>query len=115
MNPFVLFLLAIVSPMLLAAVILIPPYAGITAASYAIYFKSGAAHPLSGKFLDAPYMIDVYTKLFSNWSHHMADTSLLTYTLPLLLIPILGIMLSIWLLGKVARKLKDIFQHGVSI
>ena len=44
----------------------------------------------------------------------MMETSLLTYTLPLLALPIAGIMLSIWLIGKVSHKLKDIFHSGVS-
>jgi hypothetical protein len=113
MHPLLLFLLALVTPAIFACVVLIPPYIGISAAAYAIYYKGGA-HPLAGKLGDVSYMIDVYTQLFSHWAQHVGETSILTYALPLLLLPILGIMLTLWLGGKVARKLKDIFQSGVS-
>lgn len=116
MNPFVLFILAILSPVILAAVIFVPPYVGIALASYIIYYKAAdAVHPLSGKLGDVFYMIDVYSTLFSQWAHHLTETSILTYALPLLLMPIFGIMLSLWLGGKVARKLKDVFQMGMHI
>lgn len=114
MNPLIFFILALLSPLILAAVILVPPYVGIALASYIIYYKSAdAVHPLSGKLGDVFYMIDVYSKLFSHWAHHLTETSILSYALPLLLIPILGIMLSLWLGGKVARKLRDVFQMGM--
>ena len=114
MNPFLMFLLAILSPFIMAATLLIPPYAGIAGASYIIYNHGAAVNPLHDKLLDVFYMIDVYSGLFSAWSHHMMQTSLLTYTLPLLLLPIIGIMLCMWLTGKVASKLKDIFHGGMS-
>jgi hypothetical protein len=113
MHPFLLFLLALITPAIFACVVLFPPYIGIAAAAYVIYYKDGA-HPLDGKLTDAGYMIDVYTQLFSHWAQHMGETSILSYALPLLIFPILGIMLTLWLCGKVARKLKDIFQNSVS-
>ena len=115
MNPLVIFILAILSPLLMAITLLVPPYVGIAAASYIIYMKEKGVHPLHDKLDDVFYIIDVYSKLFSHWAHHMAETSFLSYTLPLLILPILGIMLSIWLTGKLARKLKDIFQAGMSL
>lgn len=114
MNPFLMFLLAILSPIIMAATLLIPPYAGIVGASYIIYNKGAVVNPLADKLVDVFYIIDVYTRLFATWSGHIMETSLLTYTLPLLALPVAGIMLSIWLIGKVARKLKDIFHSGVS-
>lgn len=110
-----LFMLAIFTPVIFACVILVPPYIGIVAASYIIYYKSGEAHPLTGKLDHVFYMIDVYSKLFSQWVHHITETSIFTYALPLLLLPIFGIMLTLWLSQKVARKLKDIFQNSASI
>ena len=114
MNPFLMFLLAILSPFIMAITLLLPPYAGIAAACYIIYNPGTAVNPLHDKLLDVFYIIDVYTTLFSAWSNHMMETNLLTYTLPLVLLPIAGIMLSLWLTGKVASKLKDIFHHGMS-
>ena len=114
MNPFLMFLIAILSPILLAMTLLVPPYVGITAASYIIYDTGAAVHPLAGKLYDVFYIIDVYTKLFSQWSHHITETSVLSYALPLLLLPIFGIMFSMWSTGFIARKLKDIFHHNMS-
>ena len=114
MNPLLMFVVAILSPILLAITLLVPPYVGITAASYIIYEKGAAVHPLAGKLFDVFYIIDVYTKLFTQWSHHIMQTPLLSYALPLLLLPIFGIMFSIWSTSYVARKLKDIFHHNMS-
>jgi hypothetical protein len=114
MNPFFMFLLAILSPPLMALILLVPPYAGIVAASYLIYYKSGAVHPLADRLSDVFYMIDVYMKLLLQWSHHMMEMDVLHYSVPLLLLPILGITTALWLASKVSSKLKDIFQLGVS-
>ena len=114
MNPFLMFLLAILSPFLMLATLLVPTYAGIAGASYIIYDTGAKVHPLQDKLTDFFYMIDVYTRLFSEWSQHMMEMSLINYTLPLLALPIAGIMLSIWAIGKLSMKLKDIFHSGMS-
>ena len=113
MNPFNLFMLAILSPVLLVMTLLVPPYAGIIAANYIIYDKGAKVHPWADKLDEVFYMIDVYIKLFSYWTQNIAETSVLTYALPLLLPVIVGVMLSLWLTGKLSTKLKDIFQLGV--
>ena len=116
MNPFTLFMLAIISPVLLFITLLVPPYAGIVAANYIIYAKDGnKVHPLADKLDHVFYMIDVYSKLFSHWIHHITESSLLTYALPLLLPVIFGIMLALWLTGRLSAKLKDIFQSNSSV
>jgi len=113
MNPFNLFMLAILSPILLVMTLLVPPYAGIIATNYIIYDKGAKVHPLADKLDEVFYMFDVYVKLFTYWTHHITETSVLTYALPLLLPVILGIMLALWLTGKLSTKLRDIFQLGV--
>lgn len=113
MNPLLLFPLAIFSPLLLAIVMLVPPYAGIAGASYIIYDISAKTNPLADKLFDVFYMIDVYKGLFSHWAHHITETSILNYALPLLVLPLLGTMLSIWLTGKLVRMLMNMFQSGV--
>jgi tetraacyldisaccharide 4'-kinase len=107
-------LAAILSPIIMAVTLLVPPYASIAGASYIIYGQGAAVNPLHDKLLDVFYIIDVYERLFSAWSDHIMETSLLSYTLPLLVLPLIGVMLSIWLIRKVATKLKDIFHSGVS-
>lgn len=114
MNPFLLFLLAIFSPVMLAATLLVPAYVSIVGACYIIYYTGSAAtHPLTGKLENVFYIIDVYRNLFSKWSEHMTQTDLLQYTLPLILLPLIGISLSLVLTAKLSRKLHETFQIGV--
>ena len=108
-------MLAIISPVLLFITLLVPPYAGIVAANYIIYAKGDKTHPLADKLDHVFYMIDVYSKLFSHWVHHVTESSFLTYALPLLLPVIIGIMLALWLTGRLSAKLKDIFQNNSSM
>ncbi len=115
MNPFVMFLLAIFSPFLLAAALLLPAYAGVAGAGYVIYHFSVPPHALSNKLLDVFYMIDVYSGAFGHWKHHILQVDFLTYTLPLLLLPILGLTFSLMLTAKLSRKLMDIFHLGASM
>lgn len=115
MHPFLLFLLAILSPILLATTLLVLPYAGIAGAAYIIYDKGQAVHPLHDKLDDVFYILNVYANLLQSWSGNIADASFFTYTLPLIAIPIAATSLSLWLTVRVVRKLKDIFQSGVSI
>lgn len=115
MHPFLLFLLAIISPILLAISLLILPYAGITAAAYIIYDKGQAMHPLADRLFDLFYMITVYINLVQQWLSNSGDANLLTYTLPLIALPLMGLTLALWLTAKLARKLKDLFQTGVSL
>lgn len=115
MHPFFLFLLAILSPILLATTLLVLPYAGIAGATYIIYDKGQAVHPLQDKLDDVFYILNVYGTLLQDWSNHVTDANPLTYTLPLIVIPLAAISLALWMTVRVARKLKDIFQSSVSI
>ncbi len=115
MHPFFLFLLAILSPLLLAVALLVPLYTGIAGAAYLIYAKGAAVHPLAGTFGDPFYIITVYSNLVTPWLQHPAQYDILTYTLPLIALPLVGVILTLWLTRFVARKLKDIFQLGTSI
>lgn len=113
MNPFVLFLLAILSPLLLAATLLLPAYVGISAALYVIYDKPDTVHPLIQHFTNVFYIVDVYYNLLINWIETFDLSTLPVYSAPLLLFPLLGFVLSLWLTAKLSRKLMDIFQLGV--
>lgn len=115
MNPFAIFVLAILSPFLLAATLLVPPYLGMIAAAYIIYDKAEAkVHPLSGKLGDVFYMIDVYTKLFSRWSSHIAEANVLSYSVPLIVLPLIGLVVALGLTSRLSVKLQNVFHMGVS-
>ncbi|MES2984473.1 MAG: hypothetical protein V4735_04710 [Pseudomonadota bacterium] len=115
MNPFFLFLLAIFSPFVLFVTLLAPIYGGIVGAAYIIYSKGDKIHPLSGKLLDVFYIIEVYMQLFTSWLAHMDAVSLVNYSLPLIGLPLIGMIVSLWLTAKLSRKLKHIFQLGAGI
>jgi hypothetical protein len=115
MHPFFLFLLAILSPFLLAIPLLVPLYGSIAGATYLIYDTANAVHPLAGKFGEPFYIITVYQNLLTQWMQHPLQYDIVAYTLPLMGLPVVGVMLTLWLTGFVARKLKDIFQLGASV
>jgi hypothetical protein len=114
MHPMVLLLLAIFTPLLLSLALLLPPYLGIVGAAYVIYSASGDASPLLDKLPDVFYMIDVYHQLFAHWMANKFAVSLLTYTAPLLLLPLAGFIVAFWLGRKLVRKLSDVFHMSVS-
>lgn len=114
MSPALLFLLAIITPFLIAAVLLLPVYAGIAGASYLIYLPASGPHPLDGRVTDIFYMIDVYQKLFAYWTDHMADADLLHYTLPIIGLPALGIVLALYLTFRLSRWLLNLFHLSSS-
>lgn len=113
MNPFVMFLLAIFSPFMLAATLLVPAYVSVAGACYLVYYNGNAAkHPLAGQLDNVFYMLDVYRKLFAKWSEHMLQADPVHYTLPLIVLPIVGCVLSFVLTAKLSRKLHDTFREG---
>jgi hypothetical protein len=112
MQAFVLFVIAIFSPLLLASTLLVPTYAGIAAACYIIYDKKGAVHPLDGRLDQVFYMIDVYNQLFMRWVSHITQADFFSYTVPLLLLPLLATIFAIWLTYKLSAKLKDLAETG---
>ncbi len=114
MHPFLLFLLAIITPFLLTAAMLVPPYLGITGAAYIIYSGAAGPHPLADKLLDVFYMIDVYSELLSYWNAHRGASDFLGYTVPVLTFPFAGIVAGLWLTRRIARKMMDVFHLSVS-
>jgi hypothetical protein len=114
MHPMLLLLLALVTPFALGATLLLPAYAGIASASYLIYSASGNAAPLLAKLTDVFYIVEVYHQLFAHWVANKSAVSLLTYTAPLLLLPLAGFIIALWLGRKLVRYLSDIFHMSVS-
>jgi hypothetical protein len=100
MNAFLLFLLAIVSPLLMAVTLLTPVYSGVVGAAYLVYNPPGGPNPLDQQLLNLFYMIDVYVGLFNYWLTHISAVSTLHYTLPLIGLPLIGLIISLWITRK---------------
>jgi hypothetical protein len=114
MNPALLLLLAILTPFLIATALLAPPYAGMVGAAYIVYDTGAAVHPLSGHLLDIFYMIDVYSKLFTYWHANMGSLSIMHYALPIVSLPLAGLLVALWLARKLTGKLMDLFHLSAS-
>lgn len=109
MNAGSLFALALFVPILLAAVFLLPVYLGIFTACYIIYSPAEGAHPLAEKYLDVFYIIDAYSQLLTNWLMNKTTLSFMDYTLPVVGLPLLCAVFSVWLAIKLTKKFLDVF------
>lgn len=111
----VLFLLAITTPLLLAASLVLPIYASMLGAVYTIYMPASGPHPLDARLLDIFYIADAYRQLFTYWWGNMDGLSFVDYGLPILGMPIFGVALALWLSWKLGRKLLNVFHLSSSI
>ncbi len=109
-----MFPLAIFTPFLISAVLLLPVYAGILGAAYVIYLPQTGAHPLTDRMGDVFYIIDVYGKLLHYWMDHKADVSFVDYTLPVIGLPLLGLLVALYATYKTSAGLLNIFRLSAS-
>ncbi len=113
MHPFLFFIIALLTPFGLCLTLFVLPYAAVAAASYIVYSNGTTPHPLADKLYDIFYIMDVYGKLFSYGKEHLTSISVLTYALPVFVLPVLGIMGAGWLTKKYVRKMSDVFHITV--
>ena len=109
MNAGALFLLALFVPLLLAAVLLLPPYLGMFGATYLVYAPVEGVSPIADKLLNVFYIIDAYERLLSHWLSHMGSVGFIDYTLPVVGLPLLCTIGSLWLTRFLSRKFLDVF------
>lgn len=111
MNALLFFVLAIVSPVVLAMTFFAPIYAGLAGAAYIVYDSAEGPNPLADHLMQVFYMIDVYDRVFRYWLEHMHAVSMLHYTMPLLALPLASLVVSVWLSRKAMHLFKDWFQR----
>ena len=109
MNAGVLFLLALLVPMLLAAVLVVPPYLGMFAATYIVYAPADGANPMTSQILNIFYIIDAYEQLLMHWFSHMTEMSFIHYTLPVVGLPLACAVGSVLLTRSLSRRFLDVF------
>lgn len=103
-----LFPIAIFTPFVLSAVLLLPAYLGILSAAYIIYMPaSGGAHPIEPYATDVFYILDIYGKLYDYWSA-TAGLSFVDFTLPLFGPPLFGILLGMYGVYRLIRWLMNV-------
>jgi hypothetical protein len=110
MKPILLFPIAILTPFLLTFALLAPIYVALSAAAYIVYMPAAGAHPLTPRLLDIFYMFDVYTKLLEYWLQQHATLSFVHYTLPVVVLPLLGVLVALFATYKIASGLLNIFR-----
>jgi len=111
----VLFLVAILTPVILCATLLVPAYAGFFGAAYVVYMPDAGPHPLAAKWTDMFYTIDTYSSLWDYWMTNRASLSVVEYTLPILGMPLVGILLSLWLTYRIGKRIFNLFHLSASI
>lgn len=115
MRPPLLFLLALITPVALCAMLVVPIYASILGAVYVIYLPESGAHPLDERLLDMFYIGDAYYKLAEYWLAHTDTVSFVDYSLPVVGLPLLGIIIALWGTYKLASALLNVFRLSASI
>jgi hypothetical protein len=94
MNPFGLFLVSVLTPLAMAVVSLVPIYSGLFFACRIIYSLSQHVD-ISAQAFNIYYIVQLYFILFQYWLEHMVQLSVFSYTLPLLLAPLFGLIISL--------------------
>lgn len=116
MHPFLLFLLAIATPLLLCSALLLPAYAGIAGAVYIVYMPESGPHPLTPeKLADIFSILETYRRLFDYWWQNMGSLSLGHYALPIAGLPLAACMVSLWLTFRLGRALFNKFSMSANI
>lgn len=113
MSPFLLFLLAVITPFLLLFALLGPIYVGMCGAEFIIYYPNSGPHPLQGKWLDVFSIFETFQQLSVHWLDHMGTLSLLHFTLPLIGLPLIGLAISLYTLRRLLRWLANTFHQSV--
>jgi len=115
MSPTVLlFFMSLLTPVVIAITALAPLYAGFFAALYVIYDKAEGANPIQPYLGDPFYIFDAYHKLFQHWLGHMDTVSFVHFTLPLIGLPLLGLIISIYLTVKMVRFFANYFRTAAT-
>lgn len=111
----VLFVTAILTPVLLCTALLLPAYSSMYGATYIVYSPETGTNPMTGKFLDVFTVMDGYYTLFNYWVANRAALGFVDYTLPIIVLPAVGCVFALWLTYKISRRLLNFFQLSASI
>ena len=110
-----LFLTAIMTPVLLCATLLLPSYGSIFGATYIIYQPESGANPMADKYLNVFTVLDGYQSLLDYWLANRAMLGFVDYTLPIVGLPLVGCIFALWLTYKISRRLLNFFQLSASL
>ena len=89
MSPIILIPIGLVIPVVIASIVLVPSYAGFYYATKIIYGMNDV--DLSPYALHVFYIMETYITLFEHWMNNISTVDHISYSLPLILLPIIGI------------------------
>jgi hypothetical protein len=115
MNPILLFPLGLIVPVIIAAGALVPFYAGFVGALYVIYLRPDGSSPLEAHLFDVFYVFEAYAALFQYWLGHIGEASFLDFTLPLIGLPLAGIILAIYLTRRLVQFFVNFFRMAAPL
>lgn len=112
-----MFLLALATPVILCITLFAPAYLTVLGADYLVYRFSdeAAAQAILERKWDVFYIIDVYTKLLNYWLVNMDTLGLLHYALPIIALPMTGLIVSLFLTRRIGGKIFNAFHMSASI
>lgn len=111
MHPMSLMFLGLFMPVPLALTLFLPLYASIFGAVLAIYHEQ--SDRLFDAFTNVLYIVAVYKQAFRYWLDHLETVNHFTYSAPLVLLPLLGVFISLWMTYKLGRAAADYFRAAV--
>lgn len=101
MNPMMLMMLGVFMPIPLALAFLLPLYVSIFCAVLAIYTEQ--TDTLMDAFTNVIYIANVYEYAVHYWLKNLATVNHFTYSAPLILLPMVGLLLAILSCYKLSK------------
>lgn len=104
MHPMLMFVIALLIPVVIVAMVFLPVHLGFLAALYAQYGESALQYKY--QFFNT---LKLYRQLYEYWSAHGDQLDFVSFTLPTLGLPALGILVSLYGTYRIVKYIRDIF------
>lgn len=112
MDPLLIMaLLLVMVPLIVAAIVIVPPYLGMYGTLYWMYLpeEDGAPHPLAGQATHYSSIVQQYQKLLDFW-RESPEAGFIELAVPLFTPPLLGGCVSLFLLWRFYCYVRGIFR-----
>lgn len=104
MHPFLMFIIALAIPTVIVVTVFLPAYVSLLVALYVQYGEQA----LQYKY-DIFTTIKLYGQLYDYWAANSEKLDFISFTLPTLGIPALGVFISLYGTYRIVRHVRDIF------
>lgn len=111
MRIIVLLLFALIVPFFAATLVLVPIHIGLTAACYLVYMQADQQGPILAHALDPFFILKTYQRLIEYWLAHQDTVPFLTHTAPLIVLPAVVILGSLYFGYRFVLRVKEQFDR----